>query len=276
MDYSAFPTEGRNPRTTHIDKMPTCDMLKLMSDENRRVEDAVEAAIPQITEAVDAVADRMKRGGRLIYIGAGTSGRLGVLDASECPPTFGVEPSLVCGIIAGGDRALRFAVEGGEDSADAGKHDIEALSLTAEDSVIGISAAGGAAYVVSALKTAAEHGCYTAVITSNPHAEIAKTAKTAIIAQTGAEVITGSTRLKAGTAQKLILNMISTSVMIKTGKVYENMMINVRPTNIKLRDRAERIICTLTDCEREKAAEALCQAGDSVYGAVCAIKGEKL
>lgn len=250
-------TEMRNPRTMHIDRMDTRSMLAIMNDENRRMIDAVEDALDQVTLLCDRTAERMEQGGRLFYIGAGTSGRLGVLDASECPPTFGVSPDTVIGIIAGGDRCLRSASEGAEDSGEAGVQDLSAYQITPNDVVVGISAAGGAAYVVEALRYAHAQGALTASISSNPDTAIQREADIGIVADTGAEVVTGSTRLKAGTSQKLILNMLSTVVMIKTGKVYENMMINLKPSNVKLRERVIRITKEILNCDEETALRRL-------------------
>jgi N-acetylmuramic acid 6-phosphate etherase len=199
----------------------------------------------------------MRRGGRLFYMGCGTSGRLGVLDASECPPTYGVEHGLVVGIIAGGDKSLRQASEASEDSAENGKADLSAHNVCDKDVVIGISAAGGAAYVMGALEYANSLGAYTVSISNNPDTPLEKIAKASIVADTGAEVVTGSTRMKSGTATKLVLNMLTTGVMIKTGKVYENLMINLRPTNIKLKDRMIRIVCDILECGREEAEARL-------------------
>lgn len=250
-------TEARNPRTMHIDRMATREILQVMNDENRRMIDAVEAALDQTAVLCDETVKRMRRGGRLFYLGAGTSGRLGVLDASECPPTFGVSPDTVIGIIAGGDRCLRSAAEGAEDSAEAGKNDLAAYQITENDVVVGISAAGGAAYVVGALRYARSKGAYTASLSSNYDTAIEHEADCAIVADTGAEVVTGSTRLKAGTAQKLILNMLSTTVMIETGKVYENMMINLKPSNQKLRARVIRITQEIAGCSEDEALARL-------------------
>lgn len=215
----------------------------------------------------------MKAGGRLIYAGCGTSGRLGVLDASECLPTYGVDPGLVIGVIAGGDYALRNAVEGAEDSRESGRAAMESLALRPADVVVGLSAAGGAAFVLGALEYAGSRGCATAGITCNPDTPITKACDMPIVVRTGPEVVTGSTRMKAGTAQKLILNMLSTCAMIQTGRVRENLMINVRPTNIKLVDRAVRIIRQLHPCSQEEAREALERAGNDVARALDLLEG---
>ena len=253
-------TEQRNPKSTHIDKMSTLDMVKLMSEENYVAVKAVEDAAESIAEAVDAIALSMEHGGRLYYIGAGTSGRLGVLDASECPPTFGVSPDLVSGIIAGGYDCLVKASEGGEDSYENGILDVKD-KLRAGDVIVGISAAGGAKYVLGALDFAKQNGCITVGITSNADSALAKTADIMIFTDTGAEIITGSTRLKAGTAQKLVLNILSTAAMVKTGRVYENLMINLRPTNEKLRRRVIAIVCEIKGID-EKTAVSLLDAND--------------
>ena len=235
-------TEMRNPKTMHINEAETLDMVSIMQEENKNAAAAIDSQLPSIAKAVDSISERMARGGRLFYIGCGTSGRLGVLDASECPPTFGVPKSLVVGIIAGGDYALRNAIEGAEDNAELGREDLLAHNITELDSVIGISVAGGARYVIGALESAKELGALTVAITSNEGAPIEKIADIGIHPDTGAEVITGSTRLKAGTAHKMILNMISTGVMVKLGHVYENLMINLRPANVKLEARMVRIV----------------------------------
>ena len=253
-------TEQRNPKSTHIDKMSTLDMVKLMSEENYVAVKAVEDAAESIAEAVDAIALSMENGGRLYYIGAGTSGRLGVLDASECPPTFGVSPDLVSGIIAGGYDCLVKASEGGEDSYENGVLDVKDR-LRSGDVIVGISAAGGAKYVLGALEWARANGCITVGVTSNADSLLAKNADIAIFTDTGAEVITGSTRLKAGTAQKLVLNILSTAAMVKTGRVYENLMINLRPTNEKLRRRVISIVCEIKKINEDEAI-ALLDAND--------------
>lgn len=249
-------TETRNERTRHIDKMSTEEMLEAMQRENENAAKAVRNALKSIGSVIEKIDIRMKAGGRLIYAGCGTSGRLGVLDASEIPPTFGAEGKVIA-LIAGGDKALRTAAEGAEDDEEQGKKDLENLAIKKEDSVIGISAAGGAAYVKGALNAAGEKGCYTACITSNRDAEISGYAEDTICTETGAEAITGSTRMKAGTAQKMVLNMISTALMIKQGYVYENLMINLKPTNQKLRKRMENIVCELTGCTEQEAVRLL-------------------
>lgn len=264
MEYGKLQTELRNPRTMHIDKLETLEMLRCINYEDHMAVNAVEAVLPQIVPVVERIVSGMKQGGRLIYTGCGTSGRLGVLDASECPPTYGVEPGLVVGVIAGGDHALRNAIEGAEDSREAGKSAMEPLALKAQDVVVGLSAAGGAAFVLGCIEYAKAQGCATVGITCNPDTPLEALCEYAIVPLTGPEAVTGSTRMKAGTAQKLILNMLSTCAMIQTGRVKENLMINVRPTNIKLQARAVRILRQLHDCTEEQAKMALEQAENDV------------
>lgn len=254
-------TEMRNPATTHIDEMSTAEMVQVMNQENLNAAMAVSQVSEAIAEAIDRIYLRMKQGGRLFYVGCGTSGRLGVLDASECPPTYGVSPDLVVGIIAGGDSALRRSSEGAEDSWEAGYAVLESYHITKNDTVVGISAAGGAAFVLAAMAYGKERGALTVGITSNAGSKISQAADIAIDVDTGAEVVTGSTRMKAGTAQKLILNMLSTGVMIRLGHVYENMMINLKPTNIKLTARMVRIVQEITGLE-EEAAKTLLEEND--------------
>lgn len=261
-------TEMRNPATTHIDKMSALEMVAIMQQENLNAAKAVEAVGDAIAEAIDRISQRMGRGGRLFYVGCGTSGRLGVLDASECPPTYGVSPELVVGIIAGGDSALRRSSEGAEDSREAGFSVLESYNIAENDSVVGISAAGGAAFVLAAMQYAKEHGALTVGITSNAGSPISRQADIAIDPDTGAEVVTGSTRMKAGTAQKMILNMISTGVMIRLGHVYENMMINLKPSNIKLKARMVNITREITGLDPESAERLLEDSGWSIRKAV--------
>lgn len=254
-------TEMRNPASTHIDRMSTLEMLQLINQENMNAVRAVEAATPEIARACNAVAACFEKGGRLFYIGCGTSGRIGVIDAAECPPTYGVPRDQVIGIIAGGLKCMAQAAENEEDDASAGRRDLSAYQITANDAVMGISSAGGAAYVVGALEYARSQGACTISLSSNADTAIERAADIAIITDTGAEVVTGSTRMKSGTAQKLVLNMISTCAMIKTGKVYENMMINLKPSNIKLRERMLRIVCEIKGCNMAEA-EQLLQSND--------------
>jgi N-acetylmuramic acid 6-phosphate etherase len=260
-NLASLPTEARNPRSERLDQLPTLDMLRVMNDEDATVAAAVRAELPHIAALVDAVAERFARGGRLFYLGAGTSGRLGVLDASECPPTFSVAPDLFVGLIAGGDAALRKSSEASEDSPEQGAADLRACGLTANDTVLGIAASGRTPYVLGALAAAKQAGALSVALTCAPGSRMGAAAEMAIEVATGAEVVTGSTRLKAGTATKMVLNMLSTGVMVKLGAVYGNLMVNVQPTNAKLVDRARRIIMAATGCDQARAAELLDQAG---------------
>lgn len=246
-------TETRNKNTYDIDKMSTFEMLKVINDENAVVTKSVNDALPHISTVCDTVADAIQNGGRVFYIGSGTSGRLGVCDAAECPPTFGVPYDLFNGIIAGGEKCMFKAAENAEDNPEAGIEDLKSHSFCNKDVLIGISASGSAAYVISAVSYAKSIGAKTASITNNPDTELGKVADIDICADTGPEVITGSTRMKAGTAQKIILNMISTASMVKCGCVYENLMINLRPTNKKLRRRMIGIVTEILGCTAENA-----------------------
>lgn len=252
-------TEMRNEKTMHIDKMDTLSMLKIMNEENKNAVLAVERAMEDIAKACDAVAAAFENKGRLFYIGAGTSGRLGVMDAAECPPTFGVPKDQVIAIIAGGMKSLMEASENVEDNGALGRNDLMAYNITSRDVVMGISAAGGARYVMGALEYAKSMGCTTVGLTCNKNSIINIYSDISICTDTGAEVVTGSTRLKAGTAHKLVLNMLSTCAMIKTGKVYENFMINLKPMNEKLRKRMIGIVTTLTSYDDSVAVDKLNQ-----------------
>ena len=266
-------TEMRNQNTTHINSMSTIDMVKVIQEENLNAARAINNELDNIASAIDAISERMKRGGRLFYLGCGTSGRLGVLDASECPPTYGVPKDLVIGIIAGGDHALRNAIEGAEDNPQMGKDDLEKFGVNENDSVVGISVAGGARYVIGALNKAKEVGALTIALTSNENTPIEQISDITIHPDTGAEVVTGSTRMKAGSAHKMILNMISTSVMIKLGHVYENLMINLRPSNVKLRDRMIRIVTDILSVDYETAEKLLNDNGFVIKNAIKAYNG---
>jgi N-acetylmuramic acid 6-phosphate etherase len=268
MNLSTLLTEARNPATEHIDELPTLEMLRLISDEDRKAVASVVATLPNIAKAVDEIAHRFEDGGRLFYIGAGTSGRLGVLDASECPPTFSVPPTLVQGLIAGGDSALRKSSEQSEDSPEQGAADLAAAGFTGQDVLVGIAASGRTPYVLGALAHANPLGALTIALTCVPNSPMAAAADIAITPITGPEVLTGSTRMKAGTATKLVLNMLSTGVMIKTGAVYGNLMVNVQPTNAKLIDRAQRIIIAATGLEAQPTAAKLLEAAGSVKTAI--------
>ena len=274
-NFSILSTESINPRTRNIDKADTLSQLKMMNDEDKTVAIVVERALPQIANAVDVISERLKRGGRLFYVGAGTSGRLGILDASECPPTFGISPEMVQGIIAGGRDAVFFAVEGAEDNIDAGKLDLTAKNLSAADAVVGIAASGRTPYVIGALRYANEIGAATVAVSCAEDAAISKTASVAVELVTGAETITGSTRLKAGTAQKMVLNMISTVSMIKLGKVMGNLMVDVSATNEKLKDRARRIVMTAARCSQETADRALAASEGNAKKAIARVLENK-
>jgi N-acetylmuramic acid 6-phosphate etherase len=254
-------TEQQNPSTTDLDRLGTVDLLHRINDEDRRVAWAVEREIAAIAAAVDAIADRLRAGGRLHYFGAGTSGRLGVLDASELPPTFSTPSDLVVGHIAGGERALTAAVEEAEDDERAGADEIEASDVGARDAVVGLSASGAAPYVLGALRAARTRGALTVAVANTTGSLLSEAAQIAITPLAGPEVLTGSTRLKAGTAQKLVLNMISTAVMIKLGKVFGNAMVDVQPVNAKLRARATRLVAQLSGAT-ETAARAALAAND--------------
>lgn len=265
-------TEKRNPKTTHFDKMDTAAMLKIISYENYNSVKAVEAAHKEIAEAIDAVVKAFENGGRLIYVGAGTSGRIAVMDAAECPPTYGTDYDTVIAIHAGGEKAMFRASENIEDSAQKGVEDILAKGLKPNDVVMGISASGNAEYVAAALQTAKNIGCVTISLSSNNPCKIASIADIRIFTDTGAEVITGSTRMKAGNAQKMVLNMISTCAMVKTGKVYENLMINLKPTNKKLKARMIGIVCDIIGCSAEYAENILEKYDWNIRSAVDAVK----
>lgn len=253
LDLTNLVTESRNENTFDIDKISSLEMVKLMNSEDKLVPMAIEKELPKIAESIDIIADRLSKGGRLLYLGAGTSGRLGILDASECPPTYGVSEELIQGIIAGGHDAIFRAKEGAEDSKELGELDLKKANLTEKDVLVGLAASGRTPYVIGGLEYANRIGAFTIAVTCNGFSELSKVAKISIAPIVGAEVITGSTRLKSGTAQKLILNMLSTGAMIKLGKVYGNLMVDVKPSNEKLVERAKVIIEESTNCSREMA-----------------------
>ncbi|WP_338597441.1 N-acetylmuramic acid 6-phosphate etherase [Clostridium baratii] len=257
LGLSNLTTESRNQNTLDIDKVSTVEMVRKINNEDKKVAEAVEKELPQIAEAIDGIVDRIHKGGRLIYMGAGTSGRLGILDASECPPTYGVSEELVQGLIAGGHEAIFRAKEGAEDSKELAVNDLKDKDLNSNDIVVGLAASGRTPYVIGGLEYANQIGALTISITCNKDSDVSKTSKIAISPVVGAEVITGSTRLKAGTAQKLVLNMLSTGTMIKLGKVYGNLMVDVRATNEKLVERAKRIVCEATNVSTEEATKYL-------------------
>ncbi|MEO0700730.1 MAG: N-acetylmuramic acid 6-phosphate etherase [Pseudomonadota bacterium] len=267
-DLQTLASEQRNPRTGDIDTLPTPDLLALINAEDAGVARAVEHEIPQIARAVDAAAAAFRQGGRLIYIGAGTSGRLGVLDASECPPTFSAPPEMVVGVIAGGERALRHAVEGAEDDAAQGAEDLRKVRVTAADVVVGITASGRTPYVIGALRYARGLGARTVALTCVPAAALADHADISIAPEVGPEVLTGSTRMKSGTAQKMVLNMISTGAMIRIGKTYQNLMVDVSVSNEKLQARAVGILCAVAGVSGDAATQLLDAAGGDVKAAI--------
>lgn len=264
-------TETRSPYHD-LDAMSIEEILAVINAEDRRVAEAVGKELPNIAKVVAAVVEAFRKGRRLIYVGAGTSGRLGVLDASECPPTFGVPPEQVDAIIAGGDRALRYSSEEAEDDPEQGARDVRERGVQAGDVVLGIAASGRTPYVIGALREAARLGAFTAALVCNPGSPLAEVANVTICPVVGPEVLTGSTRMKAGTAQKMVLNMISTTAMIKSGKAYGNLMVDMSPTNVKLLDRAKRIIQLATGCDAETAARTLREAGNKVKVAIVMIE----
>lgn len=264
-------TEARNPQTMELDSMTPLEIVTAMNREDARVPESIRPQLPNVAQCVAWATEAIRSGGRLIYMGAGTSGRLGVLDAVECPPTFGVSPDVVVGLIAGGEGAFVKAVEGAEDSRELGKADLEAIGLTPKDLVVGIAASGRTPYVLGGLAYANSLGCKTAAISCNPGSALGKEARLAIEVAPGPECLTGSTRLKAGTAQKLILNMISTATMVGCGKAYSNLMVDVMQTNEKLVVRAQNIVMEATGVSRDSAKEAIALAGGSCKLAVTMI-----
>ncbi|MER6564966.1 N-acetylmuramic acid 6-phosphate etherase [Streptomyces sp. NPDC001093] len=268
---ASLTTEAFRPELADIDRLSTLDIARLMNGEDAGVPGAVAAQLPRIATAVDAVAARMARGGRLVYAGAGTAGRLGVLDASECPPTFNTDPARVVGLIAGGPEAMVTSVEGAEDSGELAHRDLDALGLTPEDTVVGISASGRTPYAIGAVEHARALGALTIGLACNEHSALAAAAEHGIEVVVGPELITGSTRLKAGTAQKLVLNMLSTITMIRLGKTYGNLMVDVRASNDKLRARSRRIVSLATGASDEEIERALTESGGEVKNAILAL-----
>ena len=271
MDLKKFATETRNPNSMNLDAMSALEIVTLMNQEDRNVCLAIEEVLPEISKLVDVVAAAFENGGRLIYMGAGTSGRLGVLDASECPPTFGVSPDMVVGIMAGGDYALRNDVVGDEDKPELGRANLIENNLTAKDVVVGIAASGRTPFVIGGLEYAKEVGCTTAAIACNKGSAIGQIADIAIEAVAGPEVLTGSTRLKAGTTQKMILNMITTASMVRSGKAYQNLMVDVVQSCDKLCVRIENIVMDATGVSREEARAAIDEADQSAKVAITKI-----
>ena len=270
-----LPTEQRNPHTADIDRVSTLEIVRRINNEDKKVAYAVERELEPIAKAVDAIQDALRAGGRLIYCGCGTSGRLGVLDAAECPPTYSADPGMVMGVMAGGERAMFKAVEGAEDNREAGREDMKQINLSAKDVLVGIAASGRTPYVLGAMAYAHEIGAKTVAVTCNKASEMNAVADIPIGVETGPEVITGSTRMKCGTAQKMVLNMLSTGAMIRLGKVYGNLMVDVMPTNEKLVRRAISIVATAADVDEEVARRTLEACGFSVKTAiVMLVRGE--
>ena len=271
LNLRTMTTETRNPNTMHLDAMTPLEIVTVMNQEDRKIPLAIEAVLPQIAQCAQWAMEAMQNGGRVIYMGAGTSGRLGVLDAVECPPTFGVAPEVVVGLIAGGEKAFVKAVEGAEDSRELGRQDLINVNLEPRDIVIGIAASGRTPYVLGGLAYAQEVGCHTVGISCNPGSAVGAAAELAIEVVPGPECLTGSTRLKSGTCQKLILNMISTATMVGCGKAYQNLMVDVMQTNEKLVVRAQNIVMEATGCDRETAAEKIAIAGGNAKTAITMI-----
>ena len=268
---STLITEQRNPNSKHVDSLSALEIVQLMNEEDKQVPLAIEKCLSQIAQAVECIVAAFQQGGRLVYIGAGTSGRLGVLDASECPPTFGVSPEMVKGIIAGGERALRHPIEGAEDSKSQAVVDLQTIQFSSKDVLVGIAASGRTPYVIGALEYAKSLGSVTISIASNPNSAMANIVDIAIDTVVGPEVLTGSSRLKSGTAQKLVLNMLTTASMILMGKCYQNLMVDVQASNEKLKARAIRIVMQATDCDKALAEETLKQADQNAKLAIMMI-----
>ena len=271
IDLSSMITETRNPASVEIDQLSTLEMLRVINQEDQQVALAVGQLLPEIARAVDAIAAAFGKGGRLVYIGAGTSGRLGILDASECPPTYGVSAEQVIGLIAGGHKAILQAVENAEDDAELGAQDLKNIQFCANDVLVGIAASGRTPYVLGAMAHASAVGATVCSISCNPGSPLARAADISMVAVVGPEIVTGSFCMKAGTAQKLILNMLSTGAMIRTGKVYGNLMVDVEATNAKLVERQKRIVMEATDCERTTAERALAEADNHCKTAIVMI-----
>ncbi|MFF2098046.1 N-acetylmuramic acid 6-phosphate etherase [Streptomyces sp. NPDC058202] len=273
-ELETLTTEAFRPELSEIDRLPTLEIARLMNGEDATVPTAVAAQLPLIAAAIDGIAERMARGGRLVYAGAGTAGRLGVLDASECPPTFNTDPTRVVGLIAGGPTALSTSIEGAEDSKELAAADLDALALTADDTVVGVSASGRTPYAVGAVEHARSHGALTVGLSCNAHSPLAAAADHGIEVVVGPELLTGSTRLKSGTAQKLVLNMLSTITMIRLGKTYGNLMVDVRASNEKLRARSRRIVALATGASDEEIERALAATDGEVKNAILTILGD--
>lgn len=269
VELDKLMTEQQNPATLSIDLMDSYDIVKTINNEDKKIALAVETELKSIAELVDACAEHLSKGGRIFYMGAGTSGRLGILDASECPPTYGVSDQLVQGLIAGGFEAIFKSQENAEDNREAAVEDLKKVDLCEKDVVIGLAASGRTPYVAAGLEYANEIGAYTGSISCVKNSELGRIAKTGIDVETGPEVVTGSTRMKAGTAQKMVLNMISTGTMIRLGKVFNNLMVDIQPTNAKLIERSKRILTLATGCGRERAEELIKESNHDVKTAIC-------
>ena len=272
IDLDSLLTEQANSRSADIDSKSTLEVLAIINEEDAAVAGAIRRELPQIAQAVERIAEALKSGGRLFYLGAGTSGRLGVLDAAECPPTFGVKPGIVNGLIAGGREALVAAIEGAEDRTDEVVEDLRAAQVGEGDIVVGLAASGRTPYAVAGLAYAGQAGAFTIAVCCTPDSPLAAAAKLAITPLVGPEVITGSTRMKAGTAQKLVLNMLTTATMIRLGKVYGNLMVDVQPTNQKLKERAKRIVTEAAGVTSKQAGEVLEEAGWNAKTAIVMLK----
>lgn len=271
LSLQSFTTESRNPASQDIDKLSTLEMLRVINNEDKKVALAVEKVLPQVATAVDIIANAFKKGGRLIYCGAGTSGRLGILDASECPPTFGSPEGQVIGLIAGGHQAILKAVENAEDNTQAGETDLKQLQLQKHDVLVGIAASGRTPYVIGAMRYASQLGCHTVSICCNKNSEMSQLADIALDVIVGSEVVTGSSRMKAGSAQKMILNMLTTGAMIKHGKVFGNLMVDVQATNAKLIERQKKMVMEATECSRDIAEQALKESNNHCKTAIVMI-----
>lgn len=271
IDLDSMTTEARNPASMNLDIMSPLEIITLMNEEDSKVPAVIKPLLDKIAVVIEWCISSIRYGGRIIYVGAGTSGRLGVVDASECPPTFGVPSSMVVGLIAGGEKAFVKAVEGAEDNPFLGESDLKKIDLTSRDTVIGLAASGRTPYVVGALEYAKSTGCHTAAVSCNSGSDISRAAELAIEIKVGPEVLTGSTRLKAGTAQKMVLNMISTATMVSTGKCYQNLMVDVIQSNEKLHVRAQNIVMEVTGVDRERAKRVLEVTGGSAKKAIVAI-----
>lgn len=279
MKLQSILTEKRNPNTLNIDQQSTLDIVRAINTEDKKVAFAIENILPTVALVVDKIVEGMHNGGRLIYIGAGTSGRLGILDASECPPTYSTSPDQVSAMIAGGEKAIQFALEGAEDDEELGRQDMLSRNPGPNDTIVGIAASGRTPYTIASMKAAKEKGATVAAVVCTPKSLMEKEADFTMVAEVGPEVVTGSTRMKAGTAQKLILNMLTTSTMIRMGKVYSNLMVDVKPTNLKLKERAKHIVAEAAKVTIEQAEEALKEYGSvkpAILSLVTGEKGEKV